>query len=235
MAAAIVVWTFGDVYWLLVLNAVDSPPIPSPADIGYLLFVPFAFAGLLGLLHARVPNVSRTVLVDAIIVALAAATVGAALVLEPVAAHATGGTLAVATNLAYPISDLVLLAVIVAAVALRGWRLDMTWGLLGVGVLMFCAADCIYLVTSANGTYTEPNLYGAGWVGSTVLLAAAAWAPLERQPKSDRLGGTRDIVLPLALAFIALLVTMLQPPDNGHAVTLILGIASTTAVMVRRS
>jgi two-component system cell cycle response regulator len=233
IAAGIVVWTFGDLYWILVLNAVDTPPIPSPADIGYLLFVPLVFSGLVILLHARVSDVPRTVLVDGLIVALAAATVSAALVVQPVASHASGGTFAVATNLAYPVTDVVLLGVILAAVALRGWRLDLTWGLLGAGVLAFCVADSIYLVTSASGTYTEPNLYGAGWVGSTVLFAAAAWAPAERAANDDRVGSTRDIVLPLGLAFIALIVTMLQPPDSGHIVTLALGIACTTAVMVR--
>jgi two-component system cell cycle response regulator len=233
MAAAIAVWTLGDVYWITALAESQSPPVPSPADIGYLLFEPLVFAGLVILLHAQRATTSRTVIVDGIVVALAAATVSVAFVLEPVAAHASGGTLAVATNLAYPIGDLALLGVIFAAVALRGWRLNRAWGLLGAGTLAFFVADSFYLVTSANGTYAQPTIFDVGWVGSTLLFAAAAWAPAEPAGHEARAAGTREIVLPLSLAFVAIMVTLFQPHHGAHAVTLALGAACTTAVMVR--
>jgi diguanylate cyclase (GGDEF)-like protein/putative nucleotidyltransferase with HDIG domain len=233
IAAGIVVWTLGDVYWITVLNADDSPPIPSPADAAYLLFAPLVFAGLIVLLHARMRDVPRTVVIDGIIVALAAATVSAAFVLQPVAAHATGSLLPVATNLAYPVTDVALLSVVLAAVALRRWRLDRTWGLLGAGILTFFVADGLYLVQTANGTYTEPSLYAVGWPASTVLFAWAAWAPAEVRVSAQRMASTRDIVLPLLLAFAALVVSILQPPDAGHAATIALGLACAAAVMAR--
>jgi hypothetical protein len=42
--------------------------------------------------------------------------------------------LGVAINLADPIGDLILLAVVVASFALRGWRADRTWALRGLAV-----------------------------------------------------------------------------------------------------
>jgi diguanylate cyclase (GGDEF)-like protein len=231
LGAAIVVWTAGDLYWLLVLDAKESVPVPSPADLGYLLFPVFAFVGLLVLLHTHVRDVPRTVLVDCAIVALSAATVSAAFVVQPVAHTASGGLPEVVTNLLYPVTDAALLSVVLAAFALRGWRLDATWLLLGAGTIMFFIADSCYLVENAHGTYEAPTLYDTGWSASAVLFATAAWAPARRAV--ERAAGMRDIVIPLAFAAVAIVVTFLQPPDGEHLATLVLGAGCVAAVMLR--
>jgi two-component system, cell cycle response regulator len=232
IAAGIVVWTLGDAYWVAVLSPESLPPIPSPADAGYLLFPPLVLAGLVMLLQTQISNVPRTVVADGVIVALAAATISAAFVIQPVAGNATGGTLEVATNLAYPITDLMLITVILTAIALRGWRVDWTWGLLGAGSLAFFVADSVYLITSANGTYSSPSVFDVGWYGSAVVFAAAAWAPAQSSSRAAR-PEARSILLPIALAFAAIIVALLQPSDPGHFATVALGAACVTAVMVR--
>ena len=65
--------------------------------------------------------------------------------------HASGAPIAVATSLAYPLTDLILLAVGVGALAGTGWRLDRTWALLAAGILLFWFADSMYLVRTAAG------------------------------------------------------------------------------------
>ena len=40
-------WTFGEIYYTAVLWDESSPPIPSPADLGYLAFPLFTLAGML--------------------------------------------------------------------------------------------------------------------------------------------------------------------------------------------
>jgi len=233
VAAGIIVWTLGDVYWLTVLASAAAPPSPSPADLGYLLFEPLAFAALVILVRTRISDVPRTLVADGVIVGLAAAAVSAAFIVQPVAEHATGGTLAVATNLAYPISDLALFGVVLAAITLRGWRLDRTWALLGAGILAFFAADAIYVVQSAHGTYTEPNLFDIGWTGSTVLFAAAAWAPATRAVIRVDRRGPWSIALPLTLALAAFGVALFRPAGSGDWATVALAIACMAAVMVR--
>ena len=99
-------WASGDIYWTLALGNLANPPVPSLADAGYLSFCPFAFAGILSLVRQRMSGVPNALAADAVAATFAAGAVGAALVLEPVFAHADGGSLAVATNLAYPICDL---------------------------------------------------------------------------------------------------------------------------------
>jgi diguanylate cyclase (GGDEF)-like protein/putative nucleotidyltransferase with HDIG domain len=236
IAAGIVVWTLGDVYWLVVLDGADAPPIPSPADVAYLLFCPLVFAGLVRLLRAGTKGVPRSLVVDALIVGLAGATVGAAFVVPPVAAGASGGVASVATNIAYPITDLVLLSVILAAITLRGGRIDRTWALLGGGTLCFLVADSLYLVQSAHGTYSEPNLYGVGWAGSAVLYGWAAALPPVPGRRRAAVAGTEPagIAMPLVLACLATLVTELQAGlGRPQAATLVLGTACILAVVLR--
>jgi diguanylate cyclase (GGDEF)-like protein len=94
--------------------------------------------------------------------------------------HASGRVLEVITNLAYPVTDLVLLGACVAVIALRGWRLDRTWGLLGAGIVVFWVADSLYLVETALGTYTPGGVFDEGWWLGLTLIALAAWQPAGR-------------------------------------------------------
>ena len=70
---------------------------------------------------------------DGIVAGLGFAALGAAVVFGPVLESATGSPSAVYTNLAYPVGDLLLAVLVVALLALRGWRLDRSWALLGRG------------------------------------------------------------------------------------------------------
>src|SRR5207244_2070528 len=109
----------------VVLTGDASIPIPSPADAGYLLFYPFAYAGVIALARRRLDSFSAARWLDGIIVGAAVAALATALALGPIvdASSKSGDTLAVATNLAYPIGDVVLLSLIATAWALDGFRL----------------------------------------------------------------------------------------------------------------
>ena len=66
---------------------------------------------------------------DGVIASLAVAAFGAAVIFDKVISTTGGSPLMVATNLAYPLADLLLLALAVATFALTGWRFDRTWAL----------------------------------------------------------------------------------------------------------
>ena len=104
IGAGAVCWAAGDVYWSVALASLSSPPVPSWADAGYLLFCPLAFAGILSLVRQRVSGAPRTLVADALAASLAVGALSAAVVLRPILANPAGGSLAVATNLAYPVA-----------------------------------------------------------------------------------------------------------------------------------
>lgn len=233
IGAGVAVWTLASVYWATALHGVNIPPVPSPADAGYLLYVPLVLGGIVLLMRGRLVAVPRTVLADALTAMLAAGTVCATFVVQPVTASVEGDVWAVAINLAYPVFDLVLLGVVVGAVAMSGWRLDWTWTLLGAGIVAFWTADTLYLIATANGTYVTPSVFDVGWPASALLFAAAAWrAPSRRlpAPRSTRL---RQIVIPLGLASVALLLIAVEPASSTRLPTLILGVSCLLTVMVR--
>ena len=142
-----------------------DPPIPSLADAGYLLFPPLVLAGSLVLLRARARGVPRRLWVDGVTAALGVAALSAAIVFETVLDSVEGKPLAVATGLAYPLLDLVLLGLAVGALASTGWRLDRTWMLLAAGVSTFWLADSLYLVRTAEGVVRVRRLVRRRLVG----------------------------------------------------------------------
>src|SRR3954467_13095331 len=203
LGAGVLAWTFGEIYYTAVLWTESSPPLPSPADAGYLLFPVLALSGMLALLRAR--NVaSATLVVDGVTVALAVAAVSAAIVFQTVLAHASGAPLAVATGLAYPLTDLVLLAVGAGALAGSAWRLDRSWALLSLGVLTFWFADSMYLVRTAAGTYEAGGWFDVGWWCGLFLIALAAWQPIPERRLPFAGDSLRLIAAPLASGAIAL-------------------------------
>ena len=226
-------WAAGDIYWTLVLGNLANPPVPSLADAGYLSFCPLAFVGILSLVRQRMSTVPKALAADAGAAMFAAGAVGAALVLQPVFANADGGTLAVATNLAYPICDLFLLGLIVGATALGNWRLNRTWVLLAAAVLSFLVADSVYVVADATGTYTQGDWYNALWYWSPVIAGWAAWIPRAQRVSIRTRTGARGIVMPVAFASVAIAILVWSSFDRVGVVAIILATSSLAVVMAR--
>jgi diguanylate cyclase (GGDEF)-like protein len=233
IGAGVLAWSFGEIYYTAVLWTDASPPIPSPADIGYLLFPPLALTGAVLLLRARARGIPRRRWLDGVAAALSVAAVSAAIVFQTVLDHVGGDTASVATALAYPLTDLVLLGVFVGALAGTGWQLDRTWMLLATGVTTFWLADSLYLVRTAQGTYESGGWFDAGWWAGLLLIALAAWQPdppADRRPPDERL---RAIGLPLAFGLVGLGLLVLAGVSHVNALAVGLAAAALLAVMGR--
>lgn len=226
-------WAAGDVYWQLNLSNLSSPPVPSWADAGYLSFCPFTFIGILSLVRKRAKHAPKTLVADALSASLAVGAVSAAVVVHPVLSHATGGTLAVATNLAYPLVDLLLLGLIVGATALGGWRLQRTWVLLGLSVISFWISDSLYLITVATNTYQLSAWFNPLWYFAPILAGWAAWLPRDEAAAAVRRDGTRGIVMSLAFAFVALGTLVWSSVSSIGAIGIVLATLSLQVIMLR--
>ena len=166
IAAGVFAWTLGDIYYTVFLQSLAVQPFPSPADAGYLgLYVP-VFIGLGLLVRASVVDFDRVVWLDGLIGGFTVCAVATGLVLAPVWRSSTGSFAAVATNLAYPSGDALLLALIFCAFGLSGWKLNRMWLLLGGGLFLFAVADSTYLVEVAHGTYRYGGWLDLGWPAS---------------------------------------------------------------------
>jgi diguanylate cyclase (GGDEF)-like protein len=235
IGAGVLAWSLGEVYYTLALWNLPNIPIPSAADGGYLAFPVLAFAGVCLLARHRVRGAAATLWADGLAASLAVGAASAAFVLDEVVRHASGRTLEVITNLAYPVTDLVLLGACVAVIALRGWRIDRTWGLLGAGIVVFWVADSLYLIETALGTYTPGGVFDEGWWLGLTLIALAAWQPVGR-PTSSAAESQRGWMIAIPVGFGGLAAAILgygclrSHPLNAGAVGLALAALGAVAV-----
>jgi two-component system, cell cycle response regulator len=234
LGLALLIWTGGEIYYEAVLATQASVPVPSPADAGYLLFYPIAYAGLILLARGRIAGFSAARCLDGIIVGGAVAALAAALAAQPIldSGTAAGGTLAVATNLAYPICDLALLSLVLTAAALDGWRLDARWAALGAGLVVLALSDIAFLLQTADGTYVEGGLLDAAWPLGALLLAAAAWIkpPQRRTVTAGRL---RQVLVPVLGALVAIGIQAAERFTSIGATAAILSLVTLLAVVAR--
>jgi diguanylate cyclase (GGDEF)-like protein len=203
-AIGLSLYGLGNVLWSCWISHQKEPPIPSICDGLWLSLYPLSYAGIVG--FARLRNQRRLaagVWLDGIIAGCGLAALGAALVFRSVLASASGSPLAVATELAYPIGDLLLAALVVGVLALRGWRIDRVLGLLGGGFLLLAVADCMYAAQVAEGANQPSAITNLFYLLGVTLLAFSAWQREPPQEKS-RLEGWSVLCVPTGFALVAL-------------------------------
>jgi diguanylate cyclase (GGDEF)-like protein len=185
-----VAWIAGDLVWQIAYSGLEVAPYPSISDALYLLFYPGAYGALILLLRRRAQGLGAGVWLDGIAGACAAAAVGAALLLPVLLAAGEGSTATVATNLAYPLADLLLGGFVVLGCAIAHWRPERALVLLAAALVVLGTGDGVYLYTVSVGTYVEGTLLDALWPAGMVLAGLAAWQRPERR-RIGRQAGTR--------------------------------------------
>jgi two-component system cell cycle response regulator len=225
-------WTLGDVYWRIALWNLDVAPIPSFADLGWLAFYAPAYVGVVLLVRSRVQHASPTLWIDGVIGGLAVASIAAAVVFDTVLGTVGGTPSVVATNLAYPIGDMVLIALVIGGLNMSGRRLDPTCLWLGAGLGVFALSDSVYLYQTAGETYTPGGVLDAGWSVGLLLLGYAAWRPGARDEGEAREGWS-TIVVPIGFAIVALGVAVYDHFNQVNVLALILATGCLVAVLAR--
>ncbi len=226
-------WSAADLYYTLVLAKLDAPPFPSISDVGWLIFYPAFWAALVLLVRRRVREFHGSLWLDGLVAALGVAACVATFVLPPILAMSLEGDFAaVATNLAYPAGDLLLVALLLGALALTGWRPDRSITLLGIGVVLSGLADLSYLDAVAHGSYDAPAWASSLWPASALVTAIAAWQPVVTV-RPMQLEGRRLLVLPLAAMTAALGLLFLDHFHQVHDLGAVLAFATLAVAGVR--
>lgn len=199
-------WCAGEVAWSVYeVGFGVQVPFPSVADVGFLLSIPLAIAGILSFAHtARGTSTGMRLWFDRAIVALALFFLGWELGLDKV--FEAGGDTAAAKviGLAYPVGDIligtVLLLAIRRATDETQGRLFLIFGGLAANAL----ADSAFAYLNANGSYGAiGSVLDAGWVVGYLLIALAAIWPSEAR---DRTAEQKPVdVWQLVLPWLAIL------------------------------
>jgi len=233
LGAGLAADALGEIYYSLVFGDANTVPIPSFDDLLYLLYYPAADVALVLFVRDRMGHVRPNAWLDGAIAAVTASAVVVATVFEPIVRSATQGSAAsVATSMAYPICDLLLLAVVIGAFSLAKWRPGRRWLFLGVGLALSAIADTAYLYAEAKGTYRVGGLLDSMWLAAALALAFAPWQSARRVHAPAR-GGMRVLLLPGCFAVIALGVLVYGGFDRIGPGGLILAGLAMALVIVR--
>lgn len=227
MAVAVTSYAAAELVWLAAYADLDSPPYPSWADLLYLGFFPASYVGVVLLFRARVRGVGPGLWIDGTTAALTAGALGAAVLVDAVLDTTDGSSATVATNLAYPLGDVFLFALVVGAVALTGWRPGRAWLLIGAALATFALGDSVYLFQTAQGTYVEGRPLDVTWPAALLLIALAGWSDRTRH-RSVEATGRALLAVPATCAAIAVGILVL---DHFHRVNLLAVSLSTVALM----
>ena len=176
-------------------------PFPSAGDALYLTVYPALMAGLVVLVRRRNPHRERTALIDSLILTIGVGLLSWVFLVAP-NFHLTGLTpLAKGVSVAYPLGDLLLLAVAIRLAVDTGRRAP-SFYLLVSSIVCLLATDSAYNYALLKGTYHHQLIYDAGWMAYYIFWGAAALHPsmrsLERPPVES---GVR--LTPLRLSLLA--------------------------------
>jgi diguanylate cyclase (GGDEF)-like protein len=234
VGVAISAWAAGDLYYTWFLDGKANIPFPSLADAGYLLFYPPVYVALVVLFHKEVRGIVRSLWLDGVIAALSTAALAASVVYAIVerSLHGSGeNAAALATNLAYPLGDMLVLGIVVGAVALSGWRFSTRWLIFGCGLGVFAVCDSIYLVQIAKNTYSYGTL-DLGWPAGMLLLAGAGTLPT-RRVRAAQLDGYRLLLVPALFGGLALVLEVYDHFQSLNTLGIVLSSLALCAVFVR--
>src|SRR5437763_14801006 len=128
------------------------------------------------LVRHRVPGRDLVSASDGAIVAIGVGAVAWAFVVSPYAARNELGLSTRLVSIAYPVFDLLVLAVMVRLL-LSGGRRSVAYGLVAASVLVLLVTDGFYTVATMHDTYQDGSVIDLGWMLSYALFGAAALHP----------------------------------------------------------
>ncbi|WP_373432167.1 putative bifunctional diguanylate cyclase/phosphodiesterase [Streptomyces afghaniensis] len=212
LAAGLLAFVAGDTYY----NAQEeyfsaSNPFPSPADACYLLVYPLLAVGLSGLVRYRWTVRDLPSLLDALVITAGLTLPVWVYLVQPLGRLEGLSWPQRAISIAYPLGDVLLLALLVR---LRSRRPELgpnrAVQLLVLGTLTLLCSDVAYGILQLNGTWQAGTLLDSGWIVFYTAWGLAALHPsMARQAAS---GAQRQSLLPPRRRLLLIGITALIPP-----------------------
>ena len=165
-------WILGSIIATLTSNFELPVLISSASDLFYLLFYPFMLLGASRLLGV---NRQHKLLdsVDALIISLGLATLGTAVFLQSVLPAFQGGLRQSFLAIFYPVSDLILVSVVLTFFLIQGF--SRRGLLLSVGILIFTISDFFFLWLTIHSSYSIGSWVDTSWLVGILFICESFW------------------------------------------------------------
>lgn len=228
LGIGLVLYVAGSCYGTLFVGNRDI--YPSPADGLWLSFYVLAYIAIACTVREQMTEFRIDAWLDGAIGGFGAAALVVAFALGPVLEQTAGKFAVVATNLAYPVADVLLIIFIVSAATAVQTKAR-AWWLLGGGLALFCVGDVIFLFQGANGTYAEGGIVDVTWPLGAVLLGLAAQFPAQRVDRSAR--PPQRYAVPTTFTVTSVGVLVYGQSHHMHVMAVLLAVAAIAAGATR--
>jgi len=227
---AIISWALGDFALTAESLGGANPPVPSVADAFYLGFYPLAYVAVVLYIRGDAERLTASDWLDGAIASAGTAAVCAAFLFDRVLRLTGGDAAATATNLAYPIGDVLLLSLIMGGSTVITGRRKAPWLLMAAGLAVNAVGDSANLFGSSFGASLIGFVSnGVAWSVSSLLLSISVWLRLQPDDRQEDQKPT-SFVIPGVSAACALAVLFV---GNLHETSrLALGLATIALLLV---
>jgi diguanylate cyclase (GGDEF)-like protein len=239
LGLAITSWALGDIVLTAESQGGATPPTPSLADVFYLGFYPLAYVAAVIFIRGETRRLTTPSWLDGAVATVGTASLCAEFVFAKVL-HLTGGDpVATATNLAYPIGDVLLLSLIMGGSTVMPGRRKAPWLLMATGLAVNAVGDTANLLGTSFGASRIGFTFNA-IAGPISLLALSMSVWLRPRPANlQAVQKPASFVIPGFSAACALAVLFVgnlhetNRPALGLATTALLLAGIRLAVSVR--
>ncbi len=231
LGSAVLAWALGDFVLTWESWNGGQPPNPSLADAFYISFFPLAYVAVVLMLRKEIHRLLPATWLDGAVAGLGAAAVCAAFAFERIVTTLGGSPLGIGVDLAYPIGDVLLLALVVAGTAiLPGRRLP--WMIFAAACAINGVGDTFNLLnlSSANPTAIGEIFDAVAWPIAILMMSISMWLPPGRRDLFET-GRMPGFVLP-GLGALSGLVILSVGALQHHIVPVALALAMATLIVV---
>jgi diguanylate cyclase (GGDEF)-like protein len=234
LGTGMLMWSLGDAVLTFESRHGASPASPSAADLFYVLFFPLAYLAILRMVRRDALRLVPALWFDGAIAGLGAAALCAAFAFRGIEDAAGDSAAVVATNLAYPLGDVLLLGLVVAGTVLLSDKRRPAWYLVAAGCAVNAAGDTFNLFHGAGAPTLGSIVDAVAWPASLLLMSIAMWLP---EGATDPLAETRTpgFLLPGAGAVSALSVLVLDSISGASSAAIALATGTLLVTGIRLS
>src|SRR5580693_6259275 len=181
LAGALASFTAGQVSFLVAQLVGVQLPFPSFADVLYLLTYPLYAAGLLIFIWWRTPDRDRRSLIDALILTAGLALLSWIYLILPYVHHPGLTSLQKTVAIAYPLGDVLMLAMLARLLA-PGVGRSRSVQLLTLSAVGVLVSDTAYGLIELHGTFHNGTVVDLGWA-----LFYGGWGAAALHPTMTKL------------------------------------------------
>lgn len=208
VAVGVTLYVAGSVV-VVVDGSADTESAPLAAHLGWLLFYPSAYTGLVVLARATLRPFTLAFALDGVLVALALAAVAAAALVPQFGNDFA--TMDLVAGLSFPAGDLLLLGFSLWIALLAGWRTSPMWRMLVYAFALLLLSDISLAVQATTSTFGEDAISSIAYPLGLALIGVAAWQERGRT-RELRADVTALLILPACAVGGVLLVLVIGEP-----------------------